>query len=672
MDKFKIKRSSNTSFSKIRVLFIVAITVLVLTSPSYSNWFKTLKITAVVQGNEYKQPCCNIPPVADANGPYTGYVGIPIIFNGSGSYDEDGRIVSYRWNFGDGKIGLGVSTSHIYTTPGVYNVTLTVNDNCCNADSDKTTVTVNEQNNDRDDDGVPDDEDAFPDNPSEWEDTDNDGIGDNADSDDDNDGYTDADENACGSDPKDPTSIPVNTDNDLIPDCIDSDDDNDGVTDDQDAFPYDPTEWEDTDNDGTGDNADIDDDNDGYLDDNELACGSDPLDSSSIPIDFDGDLIPDCVDLDDDNDGVPDNEDMFPYDPTESEDTDNDGIGDNADIDDDNDGVLDGDDAFPGDPLEWEDTDNDGIGNNADTDDDNDGIPDNEDAFPYDPTEWEDTDNDGTGDNADSDDDNDGVPDDEDAFPDDPSEWEDTDGDGIGNNADTDDNSGGNNNFKSKKTQTISNNPPVANANGPYYGIKGQPTIFNGSGNYDPDNDKIFYFWDFGDGKNSTDENPVHIYLNTGNYTVKLKLSDERGKNDTDKTYAIIIEKPNNPPTANFFYSPINPTTDDTIQFTDSSRDIDGNIISWSWEFSDGTTSTEKNPKHKYNEIGAYLVTLKVKDDDGNINILSKAILVEGSHNKVLSGATKGTLSSEHFGLIIIIIIGIAFILFLKRRRVKQ
>jgi uncharacterized repeat protein (TIGR01451 family) len=93
--------------------------------------------------------------------------------------------------------------------------------------------------------------------------------------------------------------------------------------------------------------------------------------------------------LDSDNDGYIDEIDLFPYDPSEWNDTDLDDIGDNADTDDDNDGYPDSEDAFPNDPEEWLDTDSDGIGNNADTDDDADGHPDSEDAYPLDPDKWE-------------------------------------------------------------------------------------------------------------------------------------------------------------------------------------------------------------------------------------------------------------------------------------------
>jgi len=78
----------------------------------------------------------------------------------------------------------------------------------------------------------------------------------------------------------------------------DADDDNDGVDDGDDAFPFNPSEWDDTDGDGHGDNADADDDGDGYSDTDEADCGSDPLNVNSIPTDTDGDGICDAIDND--------------------------------------------------------------------------------------------------------------------------------------------------------------------------------------------------------------------------------------------------------------------------------------------------------------------------------------------------------------------------------------
>lgn len=59
-----------------------------------------------------------------------------IEFNGSGSYDPDGELVSYLWDFGDGTYGNGVIVEHIYFVPGEYNVTLTVTDNFGATDQD--------------------------------------------------------------------------------------------------------------------------------------------------------------------------------------------------------------------------------------------------------------------------------------------------------------------------------------------------------------------------------------------------------------------------------------------------------------------------------------------------------------------------------------------------------
>lgn len=69
------------------------------------------------------------PPVANAGGPYTGSIGVPVAFTGTGSRDPDGSIVSYAWNFGDGGSGSGPTPTHTYATAGAFTVTLTVTDN---------------------------------------------------------------------------------------------------------------------------------------------------------------------------------------------------------------------------------------------------------------------------------------------------------------------------------------------------------------------------------------------------------------------------------------------------------------------------------------------------------------------------------------------------------------
>jgi PKD repeat protein len=84
----------------------------------------------------------NQPPVADAGGPYMGTIGQPVIFDATGSMDPDGTITAYMWDFGDGKTGTGPTPSHSYAADGVYNVTLTVTDDAGATDSAGTRVTI--------------------------------------------------------------------------------------------------------------------------------------------------------------------------------------------------------------------------------------------------------------------------------------------------------------------------------------------------------------------------------------------------------------------------------------------------------------------------------------------------------------------------------------------------
>nr|MBS0037025.1 PKD domain-containing protein [Saprospiraceae bacterium] len=60
--------------------------------------------------------------------------------------------------------------------------------------------------------------------------------------------------------------------------------------------------------------------------------------------------------------------------------------------------------------------------------------------------------------------------------------------------------------------------------------------------------------------------------------------------------------------------------TDLTIQFTDLSTSQNGNIVSWFWDFDDGTTSTEQNPLHTFPEVDKYDVELEIMDDQGCTN----------------------------------------------------
>ncbi len=84
----------------------------------------------------------NQPPIANTGGPYSGTAGTAVQFNGASSFDPDGSIAGYQWNFGDGTSGSGALPTHVYPAAGVYNVTLTVTDNAGAPGSAATTATI--------------------------------------------------------------------------------------------------------------------------------------------------------------------------------------------------------------------------------------------------------------------------------------------------------------------------------------------------------------------------------------------------------------------------------------------------------------------------------------------------------------------------------------------------
>ena len=83
----------------------------------------------------------DVPPLAFDGGPYAGSVGVAVAFNGTGSFDADGDALSYSWDFGDGGVGTGAVTSHVYAAAGNYLVRLTVSANGLSS-SDETVAQI--------------------------------------------------------------------------------------------------------------------------------------------------------------------------------------------------------------------------------------------------------------------------------------------------------------------------------------------------------------------------------------------------------------------------------------------------------------------------------------------------------------------------------------------------
>ena len=104
---------------------------------------------------------------------------------------------------------------------------------------------------------------------------------------------------------------------------------------------------------------------------------------------------------------------------------------------------------------------------------------------------------------------------------------------------------------------------------------------------------------------------------------------------------------PNAPPTANFTYT----TAGLTANFTDTSSDSDGSIVSRSWTFGDGGSSTATNPSRTYASAGTYNVTLTVTDDDGASASTTKSVTVTAPSGFTLSAVGYKVKGVQHADL---------------------
>ncbi len=129
------------------------------------------------------------------------------------------------------------------------------------------------------------------------------------------------------------------------------------------------------------------------------------------------------------------------------------------------------------------------------------------------------------------------------------------------------------------------------------------------------------YFWDFGDGITSTDENPVHLYAQYGWYNVCLTVIDSATNcYDTYCSYTHVIVTGGNGCQA-YFLPSLPGGTSNYYNFSNYST---GNITNWLWDFGDGTTSTLPYATHDYSSSpsGFYQVCLTLEELDNNGTIV--------------------------------------------------
>lgn len=137
-------------------------------------------------------------------------------------------------------------------------------------------------------------------------------------------------------------------------------------------------------------------------------------------------------------------------------------------------------------------------------------------------------------------------------------------------------------------------------------------------------NANSIFTWDFGVPNNpnniSNSPNPTFDYPDTGIYTLKLKVgvSEECTDSTTSEIKVYPGFKPGFDEKGNCILS--------STSFTDATTTLSGVVNSWLWDFGDNSSSTEQNPKHKYENPGIYKTVLLVGNSKGCSDTISRQL----------------------------------------------
>lgn len=158
----------------------------------------------------------------------------------------------------------------------------------------------------------------------------------------------------------------------------------------------------------------------------------------------------------------------------------------------------------------------------------------------------------------------------------------------------------------------------------------GQLVVFTGAGSTAaPGRTIVRYDWSFGDGATGSGEDATHIYQQAGTYIAVLKVTDDAGRTGVN---TLTISVGATTPVARFVVSPTRPLPSQTVTFNAAASEAGPGrtIVSYQWDFGDGTTGTGQSVTKAggYAAEGTYTVTLVVVDDRGNKAARSETVTV--------------------------------------------
>lgn len=144
--------------------------------------------------------------------------------------------------------------------------------------------------------------------------------------------------------------------------------------------------------------------------------------------------------------------------------------------------------------------------------------------------------------------------------------------------------------------------------------VSNEETVaFNASATTDADNDTLVFNWAFGDGATAQGKVSAHLFAAVGTYNVTLNVSD--GKTTATLMRTITVYQANRAPVPALKATPLAAFINSAVEFDASgSTDADGDNLSASWDFGDGTNGTGLRASHAYSKMGNFTVSGTVRD----------------------------------------------------------
>lgn len=174
---------------------------------------------------------------------------------------------------------------------------------------------------------------------------------------------------------------------------------------------------------------------------------------------------------------------------------------------------------------------------------------------------------------------------------------------------------------------------PTVSIKSPSTTCLGTAVNFDASNGNDADGDTLEYYWSFGDGTILRSGSKVsHEYKTGGSYRVSVIVDDGRGTACSTATAHAQI-RVNTPPVADAGLNLTCCVNQATTFDATGSRDLDGDRLSYTWDFGDGTVSEGAIVTHAYSKSGTHNVTLTVDDNSGSSCSTSKSSFVATSNS---------------------------------------